>query len=63
MPADKKDLMPAWKAVSREQRLRDCITMLAIHGIITDGELPKIRRRLQRVVRGPVVGKGGVNRG
>lgn len=43
--------VPAWPAASFEERVRDCLAMLHIHGVLTDGEWKKAKGRVAKVVK------------
>jgi len=43
-----KRKITTWKAETMEQRLVKCLGLLHIYGAMTDGELRKIRARIER---------------
>lgn len=47
--ADRKS--PVWEACSFEERIRSCIAMLHIHGVLTDGEWKKAKGRVAKAVK------------
>lgn len=42
--------VPAWPAASFEERVRNCLAMLHIYGVLTDGEWKKAKSRIVKVV-------------
>jgi hypothetical protein len=47
-PSEEKDLCPAWRAAPLQQRLIACRIMLYQHGLLTDAEMERVDRRLDK---------------
>lgn len=50
MSGDLSKPIPAWKRSQLWERLADCITLLVVHGVITDGEKDKAWDRLRKQI-------------
>lgn len=43
---NRRDMQPQWEQETALERLRNCRTMLHIHGFLTDGESAKVALRI-----------------
>lgn len=50
MPTKPTTVVP-WPAASFEERIRDCLLMLRLHGAVTEDEVEKIKKRIAGILK------------